>query len=118
MSLIALISKTLPEIQTRYYRLFSEVMAEVCLKFGTAEYTKAVAEFSEEQPNFTKLLTEVTNSTQDNYTFFIHVVKTCTNMLDQYMGGMHIGNSGSNLSLDLMSPRCSRLLVSFGNKSD
>lgn len=80
--------RNLPEVRSRYYETFCLVMKRICTDLGTAEYTRALALFSLEQPNLYKLLTEVPNSTQDNYHFFLEVVSSCSALIERFMSGL------------------------------
>lgn len=71
-------------------------MVRISERIGTAEYTKAMAEFSVEQPNLQKLLTEVHYTTEDTYHFFIEIATTCSQMIETFMTGM------SNLNTDIL----------------
>ena len=57
----------------------------LCAQLGTEEFSKALSQFSQEQPNLQKLLTEVYNSTEETYPFFIKVAADCTELIDRLM---------------------------------
>lgn len=77
--------KDLPEIRRRYCETFVKVMKTLCAQLGTEEFSKALSQFSQEQPNLQKLLTEVYNSTEETYPFFIKVAADCTELIDRFM---------------------------------
>lgn len=62
-------------------------MKNISERLGTAEYAKALAEFTLEQPNLQKLLTEVKYTRQDTYRFFIEMATKCTDLIERFMGG-------------------------------
>ena len=60
-------------------------MKTLCSQLGTEEYTKALSQFSQEQPNLQKLLTEVYHSTNETYPYFIKVAADCTELIERFM---------------------------------
>ena len=78
-------SESFSEIRRRYCKAFVKVMKALCRKLGTEEYTKALSQFSQEQPNLQKLLTEVYHSTNETYPFFIKVASDCTELIERFM---------------------------------
>ncbi|XP_052802978.1 uncharacterized protein LOC128233371 isoform X1 [Mya arenaria] len=91
--------KNLAEVKSRYSRLFCGVMKDIADKMGTSEYTKALAEFSVEQPNLRKLLLEVHDTKQDNYHFFIEIASSCTELIEKYMADQSDAFYGGCLEL-------------------
>lgn len=77
--------KDLPEIRRRYCETFVKVMKTLCRQLGTEEYTKALSQFSQEQPNLQKLLTEVYHSTNETYPYFIKIAADCTELIERFM---------------------------------
>ena len=78
------------EIRARYCQIFTAVMKNISEKLGTSEYTKALASFTEEQPNLQKLLSEVKYTKQDTYHFFIEMATKCTELIERYMAGNNL----------------------------
>ncbi|WAR23906.1 KLC-like protein, partial [Mya arenaria] len=91
--------KNMAEIKSRYSRLYSRVITDIAQKMGTAEYTKAIAEFSVEQPNLRKLLREVHDTKQDDYHFFIEMASCCTEVIEKYMADQSDSFYGGCLEL-------------------
>ena len=60
-------------------------MKTLCSQLGTEEYAKALSQFSQEQPNLQKLLTEVYHSTNETYPYFIKVAADCTELIERFM---------------------------------
>ena len=73
------------EVRRRYCITFVKVMKTLCSQLGTEEYTKALSHFSQEQPNLQKLLTEVYQSTNETYPYFIKVAADCTELIERFM---------------------------------
>ncbi|WAR23912.1 hypothetical protein MAR_037581 [Mya arenaria] len=74
-------------------------LADIADKMGTSEYTKAIAEFSMEQPNLRKLLWEVDDTKQDTYHFFIEIASSCTELIEKYMADQSDAFYGGCLEL-------------------
>ncbi|XP_052776487.1 uncharacterized protein LOC128214184 [Mya arenaria] len=91
--------KNLADVKSRYIRLFCGVMKDIADKMGTSEYTKAIAEFSMEQPNLRKLLWEVDDTKQDTYHFFIEIASSCTELIEKYMADQSDAFYGGCLEL-------------------
>ena len=79
------ILRTISDVRKKFCRVFSTVMTEIAEQLGTTESVRAMAQFSQEQPNFQKLMTEVYYTTEDSYRFFITMATRCTDLIERFL---------------------------------
>ncbi|KAK3577450.1 hypothetical protein CHS0354_032301 [Potamilus streckersoni] len=76
--------KGLPEVRRRYVKTFVEEMKKLEERLNTRMYTKALERLSQEYPNFQKLLTEIEQTTEETYPFFVTVTVSCSSMIEKF----------------------------------
>ncbi|KAL3881298.1 hypothetical protein ACJMK2_027753 [Sinanodonta woodiana] len=76
--------KRLPEVRRRYVKTFVEEMKKLEERLNTRMYTKALESLSQEYPNFQKLLTEIEQTTEETYPFFVTVTVSCSSMIEKF----------------------------------
>ncbi|KAK3580416.1 hypothetical protein CHS0354_012439 [Potamilus streckersoni] len=77
--------KNIPAVRKRYCKTFTEEIKKINRLMSTTDYADALTLFGQENPNLQKLLTEILYSPHDTYHFFIEVVSTCSNLLENFM---------------------------------